>query len=257
MKLSTITRLLNPGALLRNRSGTCAVCGKVTLFIVTGSPETIRNHAVCLRCGSTSRNRHVALWIRNEFQAKGIGNLGDFRAHPELIVHNTSVGGFLFKALGTAPNITHSEYYDGVERGAYKNGVLNQDLQALTFSDCSIDLMISEDVFEHVPDFRKGFAEVHRVLKPGGKHIFTIPHYNDRLTRDLFRMENGKPVLFEPIEYHGDPIRGQIPCFTHFGHDTLGILEDLGFEARLEWSRYADNIRYGTFDCYTFITKKR
>lgn len=257
MKLSTVFRLLNPRALLRNRRGTCPVCDTATLFIVTGSAETIRNHAVCIRCGSTSRHRHAALCIRNEFRAKGISHLRDFRSRPELVVHNASAAGILFNALGKAANIIHSEYYDGVERGTFKNGVLNQDLQALTFGDGSVDLILTEDVFEHVPDFRKGFAEVHRVLKPGGMHIFTIPYYQDRKTRDLFRMEGGKTVLLEPIEYHGDPIRGQIPCFTHFGHDLLGILEDMGFEARLEWSRHADHVRHGTFDSYTFIAKKR
>ena len=172
-------------------------------------------------------------------------------------MHNTSAKGTIFKALGSAPNIIHTEFYDDVERGGRKNGILNQDLQALTFADGSIDLVISEDVFEHVPDFRAGFSEVHRVLKRGGAHIFTIPYYTVRKTRDLFRMENGKRILIEPIEYHGDPIRGQIPCYTHFGYDIQQILNNMGFDARVEWSSYAEHIRHGTFDCCTFMAVKR
>jgi SAM-dependent methyltransferase len=257
MRLTTFFRYLRPKYLFRAHRGVCNLCGNRTLFVLNDTNETVRNHAPCVRCGSVSRHRHLALWIANTFRKRGIGRLSDFSAHPELAVFNTSAKGSIHRALGSGPNIACSEYFDGVAPGGYKGGVLNQDLQSLTFADASFDLVISEDVFEHVPDFRKGFAEVHRVLKRGGAHIFTIPYYPDRKTRDLFRMVDGKPVLFEPIEYHGDPLRGQIPCFTHFGYDVIGFLEDLGFETRLEWAWYAEQARHGTFDCYTFIAVKR
>ncbi len=191
------------------------------------------------------------------FRGSGIRELSDFREKPQITVFNASAAGSIFKALGSGSNIICSEYFDDVDRGGYKNGILNQDLQSLTFRDESFDLVISEDVFEHVPDIRKGFSEVHRVLKNGGLHIFTIPYYFDKRTQALFKVENGKTVLFEPVEYHGDPIRGSIPCFTHFGYDSVEILEGIGFDVRIEISGYADQVRFGTFDCYTFITRKR
>ena len=257
MKLKTFLKHLRPRYIFANRRGRCAVCDRPTLFLLTDSAETIRNHAVCIRCGSSSRHRHLALWIKMEYQASGIGKISEFKNRPDLTVFNASTKGSIAKALGTAPNIICSEYFDDVESGGFKNGVLNQDLQQLTFKNDSIDLVITEDVFEHVPNVRRCFAELHRVLKKGGKHIFTIPYYFDRKTRDLFKIENGNRVLFEPIEYHGDPIRGLIPCFTHFGHDLLGILDEMGFEMKIEWSWYADQARFGTFDCYTFIARKR
>jgi SAM-dependent methyltransferase len=194
--------------------------------------------------------------MSKEMGFQGINGLGDFRRHPELKVFNASAASPTARALGHAPNIICSEFFDGVEPGAYKDGVLNQDLRQLTFPENSLDLVITEDVFEHVPEYRQGFREVHRVLKKGGWHIFTIPYYFDRRTKDLFEMRDGKPILSEPIEYHGDPIRGNIPCFVHFGYDLLDYQREIGFEIRMEWARYADVRKYGVFDCYTLIARK-
>jgi ubiquinone/menaquinone biosynthesis C-methylase UbiE len=44
------------------------------------------------------------------------------------------------------------------------NGIFNQDVQHLTFSDASFDVVTSNQVFEHVPDDIKGYAECLRVL---------------------------------------------------------------------------------------------
>jgi hypothetical protein len=95
------------------------------------------------------------------------------------------------------------------------------------------------------------------VLKPGGLHVFSIPFYFDRKTEDLFIVQDKRPVLKEPIEYHGDPIRGRIPCFVHFGSDLLDLQRDLGFDAKVAIAQQADIRRYGVFDCYTLIARKR
>jgi SAM-dependent methyltransferase len=112
-------------------------------------------------------------------------------------------------------------------------------------------------VFEHVPDYRRGFQEVHRVLKKGGYHVFSIPYHFDRKTRDLFEMDNGKRRLHEPVEYHGDPVRGTIPCFTHFGYDLIDFLDNIGFESRIDVSRFVDEERWRTYESFTFVTRKK
>lgn len=47
--------------------------------------------------------------------------------------------------------------------------------EALPFEDNFFDLAVAWDVMEHVPDDQKAFAEVSRVLKPGGYFLFSIP----------------------------------------------------------------------------------
>jgi ubiquinone/menaquinone biosynthesis C-methylase UbiE len=47
------------------------------------------------------------------------------------------------------------------------------DAQALSFNDSSIDLVVCCFGYMFVPDKHKAFAEVYRVLKPGGHFLFT------------------------------------------------------------------------------------
>jgi SAM-dependent methyltransferase len=257
MRLKTFLRYLRPRYFLGSRRGRCALCGRATLYFLIDTPETIRNHATCVRCGACSRHRHLALCVQKEFAARGIGGLADFRVHAEISVLNASTESPVARILGKAPNILCSEYIDGVAPGAMKDGIRNEDLQNLSLPDASLDLVLTEDVFEHIPDWRKAFREVHRVLKPGGFHIFTIPYYFDRKTRELFHWEDGKPVLEEPIEYHGDPHRGKIPAFMHYGRDLPDFLEEVGFDTRIEIARFADSWKYATWDSYTLISRKR
>jgi SAM-dependent methyltransferase len=49
------------------------------------------------------------------------------------------------------------------------------ELTALPYGDESFDLVAACDVIEHVADDRKAFAELVRVLKPGGRLIFSVP----------------------------------------------------------------------------------
>jgi SAM-dependent methyltransferase len=254
MRLRSLSRHLRPRYLRDSRFGTCTVCGRRSLFVFTGSIDTVRNHAVCVRCGSCSRQRHLAWAVLQAFADRGVRRLADFESRPEFVLYDTCSQGTLARAAG--PRVLRSEFYDDVPRGESRDGVLSQDLRRLTFADASLDLIVSEDVFEHIPEYPAAFREVHRVLKPGGHHIFTIPFYFDRRTRELFEWRNGEPVLFEPIEYHGDPIRGELPCFTHFGYDLLDFLREIGFEVRLEISSLGNHLRHGTFDSYTLITRK-
>lgn len=61
-----------------------------------------------------------------------------------------------------------SEYYDDVPNGKRKGNVVSADLMDLPFKEERFDLVISEDVFEHICDYNKAFLEVRRVLVRGG-----------------------------------------------------------------------------------------
>jgi SAM-dependent methyltransferase len=257
MKLRTFLKYANPAYLWRNRRGHCTVCGKRTLFLLSLPPELVRNDAICVRCGSVSRHRHMALCILSAFGDRGIRDLADFGGRPDLSVFNAGSGGPILRRLGGSPNIVRSEYFDGVPSGHHKDGVLCQDLERMSFPDASMDLVLTEDVFEHLRDYRKGFRDVHRILKPGGCHIFSIPFYYQSRTEDLFEMRDGELMPKGPIEYHGDPVRGEIPTYSHFGFDLAAFLEEIGFQVDIRIARHAEILRHGTFDCLTFVTRKR
>src|ERR1700761_6392863 len=45
----------------------------------------------------------------------------------------------------------------------------------IPFADCSFDVVISNQVFEHIRHPRGFISEIHRVLKPGGTFIALFP----------------------------------------------------------------------------------
>ncbi len=53
----------------------------------------------------------------------------------------------------------------------------SENIEDLTFADESIDIFVTQDVLEHVFHPDRAIAEIHRVLKPGGTHIFTAPKH--------------------------------------------------------------------------------
>jgi SAM-dependent methyltransferase len=127
---------------------------------------------------------------------------------------------------------TCSEFFDDVAPGTYMDGVLCQDVQRLTFPDASFDLCTSTEVFEHVPDDAQGFAELWRVLKPGGLAAFTVPLGRLDITLERAAIVDGQLIHYvTPAEYHNDHLRGrgQVLCFRTYGRDIVERLTRQGF----------------------------
>lgn len=132
--------------------------------------------------------------------------------------------------------MTVSELFDGVATGEFRAGVQCQDVQCLTYGDGSFDLVTSTEVFEHVPDDRRAFAEIYRVLRPGGALVFTVPLMEAGATLERARLQHGAVVHLTEPEYHGDRLRGRgrVLAFRTYGPDILERLRAAGFEAALE-----------------------
>jgi SAM-dependent methyltransferase len=93
-----------------------------------------------------------------------------------------------------------------------------EDALDLSFADSSFDCVIALEVIEHVSDENKFVAEGLRVLRPGGKLIFTTPN-RLRLTA-LARYLIGKPIRF-PHTYAVDPVLGEIHHLREFSYGDL------------------------------------
>ena len=130
-----------------------------------------------------------------------------------------------------------SEYFgDSYRSGDLVNDVLHQDLMDLSFGNESIDLVLSSDVFEHIPDPYKAHEEVYRVLKPGGRHIFTVPFYQtefldeERAIADM----TGNTVFLLPPLHHEDPMRSKgVLVYKIFSLEMLVRLRRIGFRTML------------------------
>ncbi len=71
-------------------------------------------------------------------------------------------------------------------------------ITALPFADGHFDLVVACDVIEHVEADRQVFSELHRVLKPGGRLVFSVPLHPARWT--IFDDCVGHARRYEPEE---------------------------------------------------------
>jgi ubiquinone/menaquinone biosynthesis C-methylase UbiE len=110
---------------------------------------------------------------------------------------------------------------------------------ALSFPDESIDVLVSSDVLEHVAEPYRAHVEIHRVLRPGGCHVFTIP-FLETTFLDERRAEldaDGHVVHYVDPVYHADPI---VPVpgalvFIYFSLEMFVRLRQIGFDTNLYW----------------------
>ena len=174
-----------------------------------------REHCRCIRCNSSSRGRALTQTLIETVPDWKQKTILEFAPH-----------GAVSGMLETGCSDYHgSVFLPDVALGSEVNGRLNQDLRALTLADESYDIVISQDVLEHVFEPEKAFAELGRILKPGGVHIFTVPFNKHDQTRPRAVL-NGEQVqhLLEP-EYHGDPVNpsGTL-VVTNWGHDICDLI---------------------------------
>ena len=142
--------------------------------------------------------------------------------------HRGAVYRYLKRNVG---NLTESEYFDSVKTGQYHNGIQCQNLQKLTYADCSFDLCTSTEVLEHVADDGEAFRELARVLRPRGRFLFTVPLADAEETITRAVEESGLVRhLLEP-QFHGDRIRGtgKVLVFRDYGRDITNRLKKNGF----------------------------
>jgi len=208
----------------------CFVCGSCTGFLCEDG-ITLRE-ANCPACGASRRNSDVARAIVNtalgidDSLNKALPNLGNYD------IYEAQSNGPIHDQLSSLSKYTCSEYFFDVTPGSLNEaGIRCEDLQNLSFSSNSFDLVITQDVFEHIADPEKAFSEIRRVLKPAGYHIFTVPFHEGKKSLKRAKIENDKEVYLLPRVYHIDPLRkdGGL-VYTDFGEDLIELLHSLGYE---------------------------
>ena len=213
----------------------CTVCGSFSLIRLTN--DNFRENCYCIKCKSFNRQRQIAFVLLNAIANKKLRSLKDLSIVNHLSIFNTETGGSLHKFLKKTSRYTCSEYFgEHHKSGEYVDGRMHQDLMSLSFSDNQFDFVISTDVFEHVADPYIAHQEVYRVLKPGGRHIFTVPFYQaDTLDERRASIDSKGEIIYhmEPL-YHIDPIRPDgVLVFNIFSIEMLVKLAKIGFRTNM------------------------
>jgi len=226
---------LVPTGFYFKHSGFCPCCDQKVHF--TARNNWLRDYFICSSCKSIPRERALMLTIE-EYKTNW-RDLKIFEISP-------CERGASLKLKNECKNYLASQFYPDKKLGCFYNGFRNENIENLTFENEEFDLIISQDVFEHLFNPEKAFKEIARILKKGGMHIFTVPLINKHNKTELWAIENriGEPIfLFEP-EWHGNPISSNgSPVTMHWGFDIVNIIRECsGLETYI---KYINNLDFG------------
>ena len=182
--------------------------------------------------GLLSRNRAVLLVLEQLF-----GSLEALQAQDIYLVEAlTGFALWLRRQLGQH-HLVCSEYLEEAEQSF--SDIPHQDLCALTFADASFDLVLCNELFEHVQDLDLAFREIARVLRPGGRLLATCPLAFGQLESIVKAVHNpntGQTEVSGEPDFHGDPVRPSQGSLVYRipGWEILEQLQAAGFsETRL------------------------
>ena len=193
----------------------CPFCGPRILVRLNHDEHGIR----CVRCGASAIHLSMGSALNTYVPDLARRDAYELSARGPLVAHLRRV----------ARSLSVSEYMpEANSRGA----VRSEDVQGLTFADASFDLVTHTEVLEHVPDDARAFYELHRVLRPGGIMLFTVPQHGGERTVERARLRNGNIEHLLAPAFHRDPLRGGAGIFAYrdYGRDISGRLRAAGFD---------------------------
>lgn len=245
-------------ALRHRRFDRCTCCGAFALMLLRPrvvpprlaemwglSPRVaaalVRKESLdCSRCGAKLRARRIARVLLELYPTcEPVRSVAAWARRPEargFRVAELNVIDGLHAALSMLAALSFSDFHEGVCRGSYVDGVRNEDLAALTYTDASFDIVLTSETLEHVPDLSAALAEIRRVLVPGGRHVFSVPALPGVATsfaRSVRDADGSVRHLAPPLCHPGGD--SGYPVFTEFGADLPEILRGAGFEVSVHF----------------------
>ncbi|MEP6686110.1 MAG: class I SAM-dependent methyltransferase [Verrucomicrobiota bacterium] len=240
--------------------GFCFVCHRWTEFVtswdygyeIDGQRHVNwREHLLCPRCRLNNRLRATMHLLAITGAAK-----------EQSQIYITEQSSALFRHVRKCfPFAVGSEHLGAAVPLGQANsaGLRNEDLTTLTFTSGAMDAVMSFDVFEHIPEYEKTFAECARILKPDGKMLFCVP-FDTSSARNRIRARvdlDGKIEHLAPPEYHHDPLRAEgCLCFQHFGWEMLDQLKRAGFSKVSALCYYSRDYGYLGGEQIQFLAEK-
>lgn len=246
--------------------GVCEACGAYSVFtyeqIISDQLATqwrlskhqqyeisARESMYCLFCTSSLRLRRLASSITRQFskgQEISLEEAIEGNYFKGLSIAEINSCGVLHGILSGISSLKYSEY------GSRKAQIPHQNIMNLTYKTNSLDIILTSDTLEHVPDFEKALRETYRVLKPGGVHIFTVPILMDRKTVHRASFDRkGLLIQHQEASYHGAGQPDYL-VINEFGFDFIDSLEAVGFMVTIDHVNLNDMHEPG----YVFVARK-
>jgi len=258
-RLRLMWEMARPGGIITTR-GYCICCRQASEFVTDAEAHrqsaaempAWREGLLCPGCGLNSRIRasvHLMLWAS--------------RPRRRSRIFLTEQVTPLYRWVKDRYPLTEGSEYlrDGTIPGKTNGlGIRHEDLTALSLPDRSVDVIVSLEVLEHIPDFHAALAQCARVLTPGGKMILSVPFHRgpEHLVRAQLKADGSIEHLLPP-EYHNDPLDVQgCLCFHHFGWDVIDFLRQAGFRSAAGYSIWSAKLGYiaGDGDMIQFVAEK-
>lgn len=262
-----LTRVRPPRDRAFDEQGRCAVCGRTGRLVFNSwvlprelveeiaDPTVVhayrrRESMFCAACGASLRVRRLAEVLLDAVapdvsSAAKLVKDPRFRDLDVAEINAIGAGGSMHGVLLEHPRLAYSEYRGSDGLGEEVGGVRNEDITRMSYPDASLDLILTSDTLEHIPNPDAAFRECRRVLRLGGLLLFTVPML-PLIDRSVCRAEigpDGRPRHRVRPQLHGygsGPFRwirrrqDAYLVFTDFGRDVVERLEVAGFQARLE-----------------------
>jgi len=156
-------------------------------------------------------------------------------------------------------NYIGSQYFMNEPFGKTFNDFRNEDLEHQTFDDASFDIVVTQDVFEHIYHPKPAFREISRTLAPGGSHIFTVPLINHHMPTEVWATQNsdGSPNFLKEPEWHENPVsKSGSPVTMHWGMDIGEFIErETGDKTEILYQYRPESGIMGEF-CEVLVTRK-
>jgi SAM-dependent methyltransferase len=218
----------------------------------------------CSSCGAKLRARRIAEVILQTYPvgdppapARSLAEwIQTTEARRLQIAEINTIEG-LYEQLLELPNFESSNYHTRAQPGEIVEGIRSEDLTRLTYADSRFDLVLTSETLEHVPNLAVALREIHRVLAPGGRHVFTIPllpGVDKTFTRTRVRPDGSLEHLAPRICHPGGDIG--YPVFTEFGADFTAVFRRAGFEVIVHFGPTTEDDLAQVYVCTRVIVEQ-
>jgi SAM-dependent methyltransferase len=198
--------------------GHCPICKKSTIF--RAENPWFRDNLICMSCEGGSIPRERALMHVLETECP---DWRTARIHESSPVFRATSLILRRECKGYVPTY----FFPDATRGEMHNGSRCEDIERQTFGDESLDIVITQDVMEHIFDPESAYKDIWRTLRPGGLHIHTTPINKSMVesVRCAERLPDGSIKHLTEPSYHGNPIddAGSLVTFL-WGYDLPDLI---------------------------------